>query len=95
MLWKRFELLLWHIFGNLEDVKTAAQHALAPHHPHVAIQEDAGSVFPGSTCNTPGNRRCWTDGFDIETNYEEKTPAGVVRDVSVAYQSFKVVTILI
>ncbi|KAK1764472.1 laccase [Phialemonium atrogriseum] len=26
------------------------------------------------TCNTPSNRACWTTGFDINTDYLEKTP---------------------
>ncbi|KAK2028375.1 multicopper oxidase [Colletotrichum zoysiae] len=26
------------------------------------------------SCNTPSNRQCWVDGFDINTAYEEKTP---------------------
>jgi len=26
------------------------------------------------SCNTPTNRQCWVDGFDIHTAYEEKTP---------------------
>lgn len=81
-MWKRFtELILWHIFGNLGGVEPNAQHAIAPHHPHLAVQTNIGSVFPGSDCNTPGNRQCWTKGFDINTNYEEKTPDGIVRNV--------------
>ncbi|ROW00470.1 hypothetical protein VPNG_07965 [Cytospora leucostoma] len=33
------------------------------------------------SCNTASNRACWTDGFDIHTDYEIKTPlTGVVRD---------------
>ncbi|KAK1754289.1 laccase-2 [Echria macrotheca] len=31
-------------------------------------------------CNTPSNRACWTDGFDIFTDWESKTPVtGVTR----------------
>lgn len=34
------------------------------------------------TCNTPSNRACWTNGFDINTDYEASFPAtGVVRNV--------------
>lgn len=33
----------------------------------------------GPTCNTPSNRACWTDGFDISTDYEVKTPPGGSR----------------
>jgi hypothetical protein len=34
---------------------------------------------PG-TCNTPENRACWTEGFDVETDYEASTPDGVTRE---------------
>ena len=34
------------------------------------------------TCNTATDRACWTDGFDINTDYEENTPTtGVTRNV--------------
>ncbi|GAP91438.2 putative laccase [Rosellinia necatrix] len=33
---------------------------------------------PGS-CHTPSNRACWRTGFDINTDYETKTPPGIVR----------------
>ncbi|KAI0503422.1 multicopper oxidase-domain-containing protein [Xylaria bambusicola] len=33
---------------------------------------------PGA-CFTPSNRACWSPGFDINTDYETKTPPGVVR----------------
>ncbi|KAI1344677.1 laccase [Xylariaceae sp. FL0016] len=33
----------------------------------------------GSTCNTPDNRACWTDGFDINTDYEASIPDGITR----------------
>ncbi|SPN99703.1 related to Laccase-1 [Cephalotrichum gorgonifer] len=34
----------------------------------------------GPTCNTASNRRCWSDGFDITTDYEAKIPnTGVTR----------------
>ncbi|KAK4449560.1 laccase-2 [Podospora aff. communis PSN243] len=33
------------------------------------------------SCNTPNNRACWTDGFDINTDWEEKTPfTGMTRE---------------
>ncbi|KAK7914903.1 hypothetical protein PG985_012606 [Apiospora marii] len=38
-----------------------------------------GPQAPGS-CNTPGNRRCWTDGFDISTDYYQSFPDGVNRE---------------
>ena len=34
-------------------------------------------------CNTPENRACWTSGFDINTDWEQKTPlTGVTRQAS-------------
>ncbi|KAF4487290.1 Dihydrogeodin oxidase [Colletotrichum fructicola] len=41
---------------------------------------------PDGSCNTRENRQCWTtgtskaEGFNIETDYEIKTPEGVVRE---------------
>ncbi|KAI0601470.1 laccase [Biscogniauxia sp. FL1348] len=32
-----------------------------------------------SSCNTPDNRACWSDGFDINTDYEKNIPDGVTR----------------
>ncbi|KAI1487858.1 laccase [Biscogniauxia mediterranea] len=32
-----------------------------------------------SSCNTPDNRACWSDGFDINTDYEKNIPQGVTR----------------
>ncbi|KAI1341323.1 multicopper oxidase-domain-containing protein [Xylariaceae sp. FL0016] len=36
-------------------------------------------VRASGSCNTPSNRACWSPGFDIHTDYEQKTPPGVVR----------------
>ena len=42
------------------------------------------------TCNTPSNRACWSNGFDINTDYEAKIPnTGVTRKVSLSW-SFSV-----
>lgn len=30
-------------------------------------------------CHTPSNRACWSPGFDINTDYEAKTPPGITR----------------
>ncbi|KAI0145459.1 multicopper oxidase-domain-containing protein [Xylariaceae sp. FL1272] len=35
-----------------------------------------------STCNTPSNRACWSNGFDINTDYELSTPAGTTRTIN-------------
>ncbi|KAK2042477.1 multicopper oxidase [Colletotrichum somersetense] len=52
----------------------------APPNSGVAKRQDDPAPNPddGNTglksCNTPSNRQCWVDGFDINTAYEEKTP---------------------
>ncbi|KAI9698851.1 MAG: hypothetical protein M1820_007358 [Bogoriella megaspora] len=38
---------------------------------------DAGSIK--ANCNSPTNRQCWSEGFDINTDYELRIPQGVVR----------------
>ncbi|KXJ94871.1 Cupredoxin [Microdochium bolleyi] len=46
-----------------------------------AVKSVSSSVeSPAGSCNTPSNRNCWTDGFDIKTDYEKKAPEGVIRD---------------
>src|SRR5687768_4299720 len=41
-----------------------------------------GVVKRAPTCHTSTNRACWSDGFDINTDYEEHFPAtGIVREV--------------
>lgn len=47
-----------------------------------------GSAHPvverAATCHTSTNRACWSDGFDINTDYEEHFPAtGIVREVCI------------
>jgi len=34
-------------------------------------------------CFSPSNRQCWLPGYDINTDYESKTPPGITRKVSV------------
>jgi FtsP/CotA-like multicopper oxidase with cupredoxin domain len=38
-----------------------------------------------STCNTPTDRACWSDGFDITTDYEAATPEGAPASAPVTY----------
>lgn len=35
----------------------------------------------GGTCNTKDNRACWSKGFDIHTDYEQKWPKGKLVEV--------------
>ena len=47
------------------------------------------------TCNTPSNRACWSDGFDINTDYETKIPdTGVTVNVSVRGTLFLVINLM-
>ncbi|KAK2629486.1 hypothetical protein QTJ16_000306 [Diplocarpon rosae] len=39
----------------------------------------ARHAVAASTCNTASNRACWSDGFDINTDWETKTPSGTTR----------------
>lgn len=53
----------------LHPAKAAPSSLLQP----IEVRQDVG-------CNTPTDRACWADGFDITTDYETKTPlTGVVR----------------
>lgn len=55
---------------SLQQVRAAPSPLLQP----IEARQDA-------SCNTPSDRACWTNGFDINTDYEAKTPfTGVVRD---------------
>lgn len=54
--------------------------AAAPSFPPVDLAEVEKRA---STCNTASDRACWTDGFNISTDYELSTPTtGVTRTVS-------------
>lgn len=78
------EFLFLHVFSS----DYTDQDRLTPELPFI---DNAGSVVdvfdPSSIdgpCNTPGNRQCWSQGFDIHTDYEYLTPRGVVRKVRAA-----------
>jgi len=47
-------------------------------------ERDETTIVPRqASCNTPSNRACWSEGFDINTDYEVETPdTGVVRHVT-------------
>lgn len=54
---------------SLQSARAAPSSLLQP----IELRQDVG-------CNTPTDRACWSDGFDITTDYETKTPlTGVVR----------------
>lgn len=56
----------------------AAQGRLAT---QLLVEESSGLSFAGS-CNTANNRECWSEGFNITTDYEKHVPDGVEREVS-------------
>lgn len=42
------------------------------------------------TCNTPSNRACWSNGFDINTDYESSIPnTGNTRRVSESFPALQ------
>ncbi|KAK4145141.1 laccase [Dichotomopilus funicola] len=46
----------------------------------IVDRDESGLAPRQSSCNTPSNRACWSNGFDINTDYEVKSPdTGVVR----------------
>ncbi|KAF4780802.1 Laccase-2 [Colletotrichum scovillei] len=54
----------------------AAQGRLAT---QLLVEESSGLSFAGS-CNTANNRECWSEGFNITTDYEKHVPDGVERE---------------
>lgn len=54
---------------SLQQARAAPSSLLQP----IEVRQDVG-------CNTPSDRACWFDGFDINTDFEAQTPlTGVVR----------------
>lgn len=54
---------------SLQSARAAPSSLLQP----IELRQDAG-------CNTPADRACWSDGFDINTDFETQTPlTGVTR----------------
>ncbi|KAI0532733.1 multicopper oxidase-domain-containing protein [Xylaria digitata] len=47
--------------------------------PSSSSRPDALGVRGPGSCHTPSNRACWSPGFDINTDYDTKTPAGTLR----------------
>ena len=39
--------------------------------------------------NEPGNRECWYDDYDIDSNYEEETPEGELKEFTLHIQQGK------
>ena len=74
----------WTVSACLRQVVLFSSLAAATPHPR---NEPSPSPSPAAaSCNTPSNRACWTEGFDINTDWETKTPiTGVTRTVGVIW----------
>ncbi|PNP86489.1 hypothetical protein FNYG_00191 [Fusarium nygamai] len=73
--WKRLtEFLFIHRFTD----QARFSHTYSPVQDLSLVDAfDAESI--DGACNSPTNRRCWSNGFDIHTDYEEVIPEGKVR----------------
>jgi hypothetical protein len=47
---------------------------------HAGISTGTRRSSATGDCNSPSTRACWTDGFDINTDYETLTPDGIRRE---------------
>ncbi|CAM1508905.1 Fc.00g026440.m01.CDS01 [Cosmosporella sp. VM-42] len=79
--WKRLTQYFFYFSSLKEEDRFLAEI------PSVNIGVPALDVFdPPSidgACNTPRNRQCWSEGFDIHTDYELQAPKGVfILDVT-------------
>ncbi|KAI1432537.1 multicopper oxidase-domain-containing protein [Xylaria sp. CBS 124048] len=61
------------LFSGILAGLFASPSQCAPSSPNEFEARDSAS------CNTPSTRSCWLPGYDINTDYEVKTPPGVVR----------------
>ncbi|KPM44117.1 Laccase-2 [Neonectria ditissima] len=77
------EYLFFQVFSS-GYTDSFHQDKLTSEIPSVDVVSSAVDAFdPPSIdgpCNTPGNRQCWSHGFNIKTDYEYQTPRGVVRE---------------
>jgi hypothetical protein len=78
------DFLFLHVFSS----GYTYQNRLTSELPSLGNAGSVVDVFDPSSirgpCNTPSNRQCWSQGFDIHTDYEYLTPKGVVRKVRAA-----------
>jgi hypothetical protein len=75
------------VMGMLAPVSVIAAPPVTPAQRDLLVpleqRQDAALGARQASCNTPSNRACWSDGFDINTDYETSTPdTGVTRTVS-------------
>jgi hypothetical protein len=70
------------MLGILAPTITAAPPATLAQRDLLTPLEGRQDAAGLPSCNTPSNRACWTTGFDINTDYELKTPTtNVTRKV--------------
>lgn len=60
------------LIGGILLVLQVAVILAAPANEYITLRQSA-------SCNTADNRACWSDGFDISTDYEVATPDGITR----------------
>ncbi|KAI3528810.1 multicopper oxidase [Colletotrichum filicis] len=66
--------------GDSADVSPVTEAVASSSSP--SSSASSGSPGSGAACvNSPSNRACWTEGFDLSTNYYDEVPdTGVVRE---------------
>lgn len=79
-------LLLWYRDGFLQRPLDIAESFHTIQSLSAPLEAAQGSgVINGATvqesCNTSENRQCWSDGFNVKTDYETETPPGEVKRV--------------
>ncbi|KAI0146303.1 laccase-like protein [Xylariaceae sp. FL1272] len=72
-------------FHQLAGLMTALLAGLSQSAPSTIQQLETRA----STCNTATNRACWSDGYDINTDYEVDTPDGVTRTYDFTIEEFR------
>lgn len=66
--------------GDAANASPVAEAVASPSSP--SSSGSSGSPSSDAACvNSPSNRACWTEGFDLSTNYYDEVPdTGVVRE---------------
>ncbi|KAK1657678.1 extracellular dihydrogeodin oxidase/laccase [Colletotrichum godetiae] len=73
-------LATWAIAAITGATAAFSESVASPSSP--ISSDSSGSPGSGTACvNIPSNRACWTEGFDLSTNYYDEVPdTGVVRE---------------
>lgn len=83
-------LLLWYQEGFVQKPLDFTEPFQGMESPIVPIKTLEGLDVIEATryqasCNTAKNRQCWSNGFDITTDYELDVPNGTIRRVRYAF----------